>query len=354
MNKFFLESFLPPQYKREKNDKRYDFIDLAKGICIILVVMAHANIPEIPNVNAMRMPLYFFLSGLFFKHYQWKIFISKKINNILIPFIFFLFIWSLWYIWHCKIEINWQLYNDFLDLPTWIKKVNIALWFLVVLFLANLIFFCLIHITSQKWIIGIVVITLILFDYFMNDVDYDIPFFKWFFMAIQGLPFFYLGFIIKRTNILNIKFGIKKNTIIGSSFLIISYLIFFLFDKPKVIISEHRYDGNPIWGYLNGITMILGLIQCCRIIKWVPIISYLGKYSIIVLCVHMPLIPYIGSNLERFFSYTASSTEIFLLDIIICWLVIPILIKIIPYLVAQKPILKYNEIPEKSVHKIFS
>lgn len=71
--------------------QRIEFIDLAKGICIILVVLLHivpsANIPEL---RFIRIPLYFILSGLFFKDYgSFRNFLKKKVNNILIPFLFF-------------------------------------------------------------------------------------------------------------------------------------------------------------------------------------------------------------------------------------------------------------------------
>lgn len=50
--------------------QRIDFIDLAKGVCILLVVLGHIGIPiSLPGMNSMRMPLYFILSGLFFKDY---------------------------------------------------------------------------------------------------------------------------------------------------------------------------------------------------------------------------------------------------------------------------------------------
>lgn len=50
--------------------KRIDFIDTAKGVCIILVVLGHSGIPiDFVGMNSMRMPLYFILSGLFFKDY---------------------------------------------------------------------------------------------------------------------------------------------------------------------------------------------------------------------------------------------------------------------------------------------
>ena len=55
---------------------RYAFVDLAKGFCIMLVVWHHIastwgieSYPLKETVSLFRMPLYFFLSGLFFKEY---------------------------------------------------------------------------------------------------------------------------------------------------------------------------------------------------------------------------------------------------------------------------------------------
>lgn len=55
--------------------KRIDFIDLAKGFCIMSVVMFHLtyhidiDIPYSTAICSFRMPFYFLLSGLFFKTY---------------------------------------------------------------------------------------------------------------------------------------------------------------------------------------------------------------------------------------------------------------------------------------------
>lgn len=60
-----------------ESEKRIEYIDLMKGICIILVVMNHCGAmrglrPELSIINVLfagSMPLYFLLSGLFFKRY---------------------------------------------------------------------------------------------------------------------------------------------------------------------------------------------------------------------------------------------------------------------------------------------
>lgn len=71
---------------------RVDFIDLAKGFCIILVVLSHVCGSTawyfLDVMNIFRMPLYFVLSGLFFKSYgSFFVFVKKKTNKLLIPFL---------------------------------------------------------------------------------------------------------------------------------------------------------------------------------------------------------------------------------------------------------------------------
>lgn len=68
------------------------YLDLAKGVCILLVVLFHFNDfrPIFLLLTQLRMPLYFFLSGVFFRTYNdSSTFLKKKINNLIIPLIFF-------------------------------------------------------------------------------------------------------------------------------------------------------------------------------------------------------------------------------------------------------------------------
>ena len=76
--------------------KRVEWIDLAKGVCIILVVITHiflvsgVSFSLDSKMTSIRMPLYFILSGLFFKQYEgFKGFLTRKTNKLLIPFLFF-------------------------------------------------------------------------------------------------------------------------------------------------------------------------------------------------------------------------------------------------------------------------
>ena len=71
------------------NKIRIAYIDLAKGFCIALVVFYHSKgvlgvqyLTDIFFVS-FRLPLYFFLSGLFFKEYgSFHNFFIKKTNRL--------------------------------------------------------------------------------------------------------------------------------------------------------------------------------------------------------------------------------------------------------------------------------
>ncbi len=74
--------------------QRIEFIDLAKGICIILIVIGHCGVNiGLPGFCAGAvMPWFFIISGLFFKTgTSVTDFVIKKINTVLIPFLFFYF-----------------------------------------------------------------------------------------------------------------------------------------------------------------------------------------------------------------------------------------------------------------------
>ena len=129
--------------------QRIEYIDLAKGCCIILVVYHHLqyHYPTTPELNrilsSFRMPLYFFLSGLFFKPYDFLLFVKKKVNKLLIPFLFFYSITS----FLIPIFKDVLLGNpcEPIELISGIYKENFSnlpIWFLFCLFNTNILFFC--------------------------------------------------------------------------------------------------------------------------------------------------------------------------------------------------------------------
>ena len=80
------------------SSNRIAYIDIAKGIGILLVVMAHNDLSLVSPylhrfIYAFHMPLFFFLSGYFFNsEVPFVKFFSKRFNSILKPYFFTIFL----------------------------------------------------------------------------------------------------------------------------------------------------------------------------------------------------------------------------------------------------------------------
>ena len=125
--------------------KRIHYLDYAKGIAIILVVLGHifsgGNIKT--YIYSFHMPLFFIISGYLFNYSNvksFKEFINKKIKAYLIPYVTFSIINILGYYLLSGLSLI-VLRNNLLE--TIIFCGIGALWFLPILFIAETIFmFC--------------------------------------------------------------------------------------------------------------------------------------------------------------------------------------------------------------------
>ena len=68
-------------------DNRIEWMDLAKGIGIVMVVWAHSAGPGSSYIEQFHMPLFFMLSGILYKEKEIKKFIRGKVISLYIPFV---------------------------------------------------------------------------------------------------------------------------------------------------------------------------------------------------------------------------------------------------------------------------
>lgn len=141
---------------------RIEYVDLAKGFCIILVAAVHVTdffhlqFPLSDFFTAFRMPLYFFLSGLFFKRYENFLgFIKRKTNKLIFPFFFFYILTSV-LLSNLLMLIGYEVRNS--DVMGWSSLYafvtpehfpNGPIWFLLCLFWLNTIFYCVVMLSER-------------------------------------------------------------------------------------------------------------------------------------------------------------------------------------------------------------
>ena len=359
MFKEFLKSSFTPPIKSDCNSKdcnRIEFFDLAKGICIILVVLNHLfnhindERFEIPNFHALRMPLYFVLSGMFFKAYELKIFFIKKINNIFVPFLFWLITSDIWHFWNVLWSTRYKCMADF-EIVRFIKdpflynsiECNGPLWFLFCLFIVNVIFYYVYSICKSKGAVFFAILFIASIGRLLSMKNIMLP--LWIDTSLTALPFFFFGFCCREMTCLKPEYSKIKSLFWAVVLIITSYTIYYTFDHACIAdMRTNSFHGSYVAVYLNSAFFVMGILLLCKVIDWLPIVSYFGRYSIIVLCIHWPLMIFIPGFIERRIGYKINDWEFLIIMLLICWFAIPLCKRFLPCFVAQKPLFK---IPHK-------
>ncbi len=289
---------------------RHSIIDIAKGIGIITVVLCHSwlareNAELSRIVYSFNMPLFFFISGLFFNpNLDFKQLIYKKADGLLKPF--FVVVISLFF-------LNLIFAQKF-DIPKNIFAILYAtgntlswapLWFLPHLFLVfvsawilNKLIFSHLNNLFVKYIllliillIGILQIQLIWANpvnpFGIVNLDLErhnligLPFSLD--LTLVSVSFFLAGhFLTKQT--LNFKFNIYLATIALLSFLGLHYQ----FDQT-INLSGREYGNTLVCTIqiIAGIYLVFSIAYLCQYVKKLSnLLIYLGASSLFILIFH--------------------------------------------------------------------
>lgn len=283
------------------------------------------------------MPLYFVLSGLFFKDYGGIYnFMEKKINKLLIPFIFF-FALGLMYHWIHFREFG---YGVLLDPLLTNKMVNLPIWFLISLFWINLMY-CVINICARSVIMkGVLVFMFGTAGYIASFNDIYLPFFLC--SAFTALPFFYIGVLIRKLPLLYPNKHSFYELVAGILILSVGFGYAIIYDTPHVLFRSNRFVGDLLVVYIFSISLVIGLLLLCKHIKWLPIVSYIGRYSIVMLGLHGLVITIMFSN-----DIKLEPIMVFCITVTLCWLAIPFMIRYLPKFTAQKDLIRLPCLKQK-------
>ena len=287
------------------------------------------------------MPLYFILSGLFFKSYgSCTNFITKKVNKILIPFVFFYLVsYAIFYILRAVVpSLPLAEFHGIQDVFIQRTIFNSPIWFLLCLFWTSLLF-DIIYSISQKEIVRFFgVIACAVIGYVLSKLRLYIP--LCIDSAFTALPFYYIGYQLKRSNILFPNKYDRYNLVIS---ILLFALIIVVTKFFNVKVDIHFNSLSPL-SYIFSTIGVFSVLLFCKKLGRVPIISYIGRYSIIVLCVHH-LVQRVAKYIVLMYleSNTLSNIIVFILTITISTLMIPLFIRYFPHVTAQKDVIKIND-----------
>jgi fucose 4-O-acetylase-like acetyltransferase len=331
-------------------NERITYIDLAKGFCIVLVIFFHSKAvlncyyPIDTFLVSFRLPLYFFLSGLFFKDYsRFIIFLKKKTNRLMIPFFFFYVCFSvaLPNILHYSFNMHFETVVGWPSLWAFIwpcKYPNIPIWFLLCLFMMNIIFWWIHEITrglnEARSVMIIVLLCLLLgiigYKYlYNNNNDYGNIF-----KSHQNMPFFCFGYLFSKYR------GLYFFQTLSYRNIVLYFLVLFgiTFYFTTFVSWPHFFSF-----FLCGITGTLMILLLARLFNYLPLFNYIGRYSIILLLTHGIIIRVITPLYHYMEQYLSASITTFILTILIVlsyYVIIPFMRRYLPYVTAQRSLLK--------------
>ena len=318
--------------------KRIEFIDLAKGVCIILVVAFHTELTaHLVYLKALRMPLYFILSGLFFKDYgSFIVFLEKKVNRILIPALFF---FLLFIVFQLIVTRRMDL-SEFISPVLTPQMPNLPVWFLICLFWINVIF-CLISIYVKQPVIRAAVVGVCgIAGWLLSMKDIYLP--LYISAALSALPFFYIGYLLRKIPLLYKNKYDRFNLPLSILLLGIPSAYCLMEEAVYISFRTNLVQGNMAVIYLVSLSLVIGLLLLCKAVGWLPVVSYLGRYSIIVLGLHGIVISWICYPVCWLARIEATPAVLFAMSMCICWIAIPLCRKMVPAFTAQADCVRFS------------
>ncbi|MBR3027489.1 MAG: acyltransferase [Bacteroidales bacterium] len=339
------------------NKPRIEYIDLAKGFCIILVVLRHLSnyytyeLPYPVFFKAFRMPLYFFLSGCFFKAYEgFGGFTKRKINKLLIPFLFFYILTSIIVpyiqVFHLKLKTSYLHRDEIFTAILNESYPNQPIWFLVCLFEIGIIFYFIYSIAQRfknytNWIICLGSLSIGIIGLTLGIYRIELP--ATIDTAFSAMPFYVAGYMcFRKTDILKPNKYDKYLPIL----IVLAFAFVFIFCHRKIHFLHNTFTiHSALVVYPCGLLGTYGIIMLAKLLKKLPLISYFGRYSIIILVTHIEVLnifaavlKYSGLNLSVGYTYLLN----FILMMLSYLLIIPFMRKFMPHVTAQKDLIQIN------------
>ena len=269
---------------------RLVYLDIAKGIGIILVVWAHAGGIFHDYIIQMHMPLFFLVSGLLYKNKKTlKDFTLGKITALYIPFVF----WNLLAVIIHSIYSKHLYYKSIiLVLLTLTKDGQLfgATWFLAALLQVTIAYRLMDMLLSKiKIVERYKALILLIFFILFGVVGFCINFPLYFSRTLVLSMFFSIGAFAKS---LGINFEKKWYKSVIAILLFSMFAVIACFNHVKMSANEYSFHLLFVFGALAATYSTLYLTKVIEsgrnriICKISDLLSYVGKNSIDILIWH--------------------------------------------------------------------
>lgn len=279
--------------------KRVKYIDIARGIVILCIILGHFGIYEVNRVvYTFHVPIFYIITGYFLsKKYEVKPFIKDKVRTLLVPYAItcvlivcvgaiFATLLGKTVVETAKYWILASIYGSGVNYtePFVIHSIG-GIWFLLACFWGNI--FLRISLEIRKRYRLLFVIALFVIGYGTTVHCFWFPF------SIQAgccaTLFMYIGYLARRSKEIyaNLPKEVKRASVI------FAFIIWLAFIKNyEYFWLVENYFGRGVIDIFGSVCACFCVIMISKYIEnhskvLTEFLAYIGKYSLIVLCVHI-------------------------------------------------------------------
>ena len=337
--------------------KRLNYIDIAKCIAIICIVLSHTvgystHLQPFRNfLYSFHVALFFMISGFLFNTNKKTFeFIKNKFIRIMIPY----FIWGILFLIPYMLfssgikntlninaisDIKELLFNTFYGNGNdFHLKQNSALWFLPALFTMEVIYYFIIKLVNKHPKLDLIALPIILLVNIITSTKLTFIF-PWGLNTTLNISiYFYLGYLINKYKIL------EKIKPIFIPVLLILGFIGFIFNTQKITYMNYGY-GIIYLAMLSGICFSVAILLISKLINKNRILEYIGQNTMGILIFHKIVLLLFQSKLGIISTKLINSSAYIELPIAIICVILSVIVSLIitkiirlflPFLIGEK------------------
>lgn len=334
--------------------KRIDYVDVAKGIATVCVILGHLSVtPKIlvNEIYTFHIPLFFFLSGFVInldKYLSFKDYFVDKVKKIVIPYLLLSLITWIWIYWV-------RGFPNFIT-PSSIDKLfgilicakdtpfYLTLWFIASLFFSQLLLYILIKFKPGKYI-PLRFILCFCIAIVISKIYH--PGWIWALDTVPMATVFLGGGYFLKQNLSNVeKFFHPRFLFVALPLnVLIGYFNFIQHGGPDLF---YQNIGNPLLYILMSIFGIWMTLIISKMMHNFSVLKYIGKNSLIFYAFHRPIfvpmamfiLPYLKSYSSIFRNSIVQTITVFSIIFIGLVIISEIINKFFPFVVGKK----YNKV----------
>ena len=323
-----------------------DFVDIAKGIAILLVLLGHLLMGDLllkKWIYAFHMPFFFIVAGFFISEKPFGLYASRRVSSLIVPYLLFAFLFSTLALKNF-IPVLYATNQSLLKAGS-----NGMLWFLPCLFFSLLI----VHAIRKKMrghalLAGLSILAFVSLGYFLN-LQYHGGFLRFFDkwglplatdVVLLGASFSLAGYLFAWHGGLKWLSGGHKATAAALVLLMFVALLSVCYHTRRSYPQMATGDlGNWYVYFVVAVCASVGLLALSRLLnavsrcRW---LVWLGKNSLTLFLVHRILVGILQKQVIRphpdVLTYLLSMIILCMFSIV-CTMIIN---KYFPYLIGKK------------------